>query len=331
MSTASRIKKGVAIAITLALGLGAYQYLYALPKGELVKALHQQQTSNAAFEKALLRRSEIRSGLKAVANSTLGATKDEVDTRFRTALHSIAASCALTGISVNTQAPDKQENPMAGAKNMGASYSRIKSEMRKGADFYVVPGMLTGTGTLDQVLRTAAMVKQQPWVHRVQSFSLKPVGKERSHFELRLGVSTILLPPDLAPKERGEPVVLALSDSADSTWKKMVQKNIFREPPPPAAPAVAAQPPAEPPPVPSISRPAYDDWKLTGVVQSRLGIEAFLVNTKSGQRMTLPTGSAVADARFVEGSGERAVFEIDGQQFEIINGQTLEQRRPLTR
>ncbi len=53
-----------------------------------------------------------------------------------------------------------------------------------------------------------------------------------------------------------------------------------------------------------------------------------MVNTKSGQKVSLPPGAVVADARFVSGKGESAVFEIGGQQYEVFNGQTLEQRRP---
>src|SRR5262249_52805402 len=103
----------------------------------------------------------------------------------------------------------------------------------------------------------------------------------------------------------------------------IVQKNMFKEP---AAAVAQAAPPAPangaPPP------PPYADWKLTGVIESRLGVEAFLLNTKSGQRLTLAAGAAVIDAKFVTGAGEKAVFEIGGQEYEVSNGQTLEQRRP---
>jgi hypothetical protein len=191
---------------------------------------------------------------------------------------------------------------------------------------------VTGVGTLPQVLRTMAMVKAQPWTHRVESFSIRPEGKERERFSMKLNVATIFLPPDLAPKgELKDVPVTALAEGAEKAWSRFVGKNVFREPPAapqaPAPPAVAAAPPAPAAP----ARPAFEDWKLTGVVQSRLGIEAFLVNVKTNQRLSLPTGATVSEAKFVAGEGERAVFEIGGETFEISNGQTLEQRRPVTR
>lgn len=92
---------------------------------------------------------------------------------------------------------------------------------------------------------------------------------------------------------------------------------------------VAAAPQPDAPPI--TIRPAWADWKLTGLVESRLGTEVFLVNTKNGQRMNLAVGSAVSEAKFVGGTGERAFFEIGGEKFEVFNGQTLEQRRPTDR
>jgi hypothetical protein len=331
MKSESLVKVLVVLVLALGVGFVAYTMGYAMPRRELLKELQKHRDANAAFEVALKRRPDVRAGLKAIAESTLGASRDEVDARFRDSLQRIGAACNLSGIVVNTESPDPQENPLRRARGLtGSAYGKLKQELRQ-PDFSAIAGTLTGTGTLEEVLRAMAMVRQQPWVHRVQSFSIKPEGKERARFTLKLGVTTVLLNPELAPKERGEPVIVALADDAAAAWRGMVSKNIFREPPPPPAPVVAAAPAQPKPPAPAPPRPPYDDWKLTGVVQSRLGIEAFLVNTKSGQQLTLPTGSAVADARFVDGEGERAIFEIEGQQFEISNGQTLEQRRLLSR
>lgn len=332
MSMQLKVKPILGMAAAAGLLYAGYAYLYAAPKAKLLKELGQQQKAVEGYEAALKRRVEIRSGLKAVADSTLGATKDDVDSRFRTGLYSVAAACDLRGISANTREPVKEVNPLGKAK-LSSGFASLKRELRGQTDFYSISGELTATGTLDQVLRATAMVRQQPWVHRVQSFELKPAGdEENARFTLRLGVSTLLLTSDLAPKERGEPVVLALAEGADSAWQGIVRKNVFREPPAPEKPKPAVANVEKPAPAPATpQRPLFEEWKLTGVVQSRLGIEAFLVNVKNGQRLSLPTGAAIADAKFVSGEGERAVFEIGGERFEITNGQTLEHRRPLTR
>jgi hypothetical protein len=334
MKRAMPLKPLIAGAALLVAGGTGYATLYAAPKAKLTRELASHRQAVQSYEAALKRRLEITSGLRSFADTTLGASKDEVESRFRTGLYSVATACGLTGIEVNTREITKETNPLASAK-LSSAFAPLKKELKSRVDFYSIPGEITATGTLEQVLRTTAMIRQQSWVHRIQSFSIKPADKENARFSLRLGVTTVLLPPELAPKERGEPVVLALAEGSDAQWQKVVRKNVFREPPAPKpAPAVAEKPaqPAPPPPPPEVpQRPAFEEWKLTGVVQSRLGIEAFLVHTKSGQRLSLPTGAAIADAKFVSGSGERAVFEIAGQQFEITNGQTLEHRRPLTR
>ena len=334
MKSSPKLKPIVAAAIVLGVAGAGYFAAYAAPRTKLLKELNSHRSAVTSYETALKRRLDVTSGLRTFADTTLGSSRDEVVSRFRTGLYSVATACGLTGIEVNTREPTKETSPLATAK-LSTAYAGLKKELKNRVDFHAIPGEISATGTLEQVLRTTAMIRQQPWVHRIQSFSIKPADKENTRFSLRLGVSTILLTPDLAPKERGEPVVLALAEGSDAAWQKVVRKNVFREPPPPKpAPAVAEKPaqPAPPAPTPEVpQRPAFEEWKLTGVVQSRLGIEAFLVHTKSGQRLSLPSGAAIADAKFVSGSGERAVFEIGGERFEVTNGQTLEHRRPLTR
>jgi hypothetical protein len=314
--------------LVLILGTAAYKVGYASPRDARVKKLQAAKSDNASYEAWLARRTQVNKGLESVAATTLGASSDEVEARFRSGLNSIAAACGLANIAVNSTKPEPVFNP--GGKTRGLSETGLKSALAKQVDFSVMRGDVSGVGSLPQVLRAIAAVKAQPWAHRIESFSIRPEGKERERFSLKLNVATIILPPALAPKTESKDVpVLALAEGAESAWARFVAKNIFREPPPAPAtpqPAVAAAPAA-----PAPARPAFEDWKLTGVVQSRLGIEAFLVNVKTNQHLSLPTGSAVSEAKFVEGEGERAVFEIGGEKFEISNGQTLEQRRPVTR
>jgi hypothetical protein len=54
-----------------------------------------------------------------------------------------------------------------------------------------------------------------------------------------------------------------------------------------------------------------------------------VVNMKSGESRTLTPGETLLDAKLIEGEGERAVFELGGKRFEVLNGGTLASRRPL--
>lgn len=314
-------------AAVLALGAGSaigYWALYAKPRDVLLAQLSAQQAANQRFEEELRDRKKVADGLKAVAATTLGEKEDEVVAKFRTKLGEIAEKdCGLTGLSVNTRSPVDLMDPGGLAAKL-INPVGLRNALKKQRDFSVIEGDITGHGSLEQVLKAAVMIEAQPWVHRVSSFSMKPEGRERKSFELKMGVATILMPPDLAPKGAGDIPIKMLDEGAAKQWASIVEKNVFREPAPVEVAAAPPPPtaPAAPPP------PPYGDWKLTGVVESRLGIEAFLLNVKTQQRLTLPVGSAVADARFVSGAGEHAVFEISGQKYEVSNGQTLEQRRP---
>jgi hypothetical protein len=309
-------------------GTLGYVYLYATPRAALDKQLSAQRATNAQYESAVKERRRVSEAIKAVASTTLGAKEDQVVARFRSMLNEIAEGAGMRGVQINTRKGVGVPNPVGTSKV--TTPSGLRTALRKQTDFTVIEGDLDGTGTLEQVLRVTAMVQAQPWVHRVRSFSIKPEGKERNRFNLSLGVATLMMPPELAPKESSEPPKIeSLNEAARLSWGGIVSKNMFREPAPVQVAAAPPQPANPDPPGPAA--PPYNEWRLTGIVESRLGLEAMLVNVKSQQRMTLPIGATVAEAKFVSGAGERAVFEIGGQQFEIVTGQTLEQRRPAVR
>jgi hypothetical protein len=232
-------------------------------------------------------------------------------------------------VSINTTAPKPVSNPL---ERSPKAPSALKRELRKQADFSVIGGSIEGFGTLDQVLKTLATVQSQPWVHRVGGFSLAIEGKERDKLKLRMEVSTLLLPPDLAPKKDVDVTPVPASVASEAVWRAIASRNPFREPTPPSPapkpPAALAQSPTPAPVAPPPPAP-YADWKLTSVVSGSRGVEAWLINTKTNERQILKVGGKLIDAIFSEGSGERAVFEIGGQKFELLNGQTFASRRPV--
>lgn len=287
--------------------------LYFAPAAGLRAKLADDRAVIRRIEDALKDRGRPAATLKAVAATTLGSTEEQVDAALRERLNAIGASSGLSGVQVETSRPDPEATPAGRARIRG----EMGRELRRRTDFWVVRGSLLGRGTLEQALRALAAVQDQPWAHRVESLSIKPEGKERDRFEFRVGVATMMLPDLLAPSFVA-PAAAMVSETNVFALGPIVAKNVFRPPPADQAPPRAAPPPGSP----------YMDWKLTGIVDARSGAEAWLHNTRSNERVTLSPGGSVLDLRLVAASGERAVFEAGGKRFEVLNGQTLAQRRP---
>ncbi len=72
---------------------------------------------------------------------------------------------------------------------------------------------------------------------------------------------------------------------------------------------------------------AFDAWRLAGLTVSDHA-EAIVVGP-SGRSVVLEPGQGVEGAVFEGGQGERGVFVIDGQRFEVELGRTLAERRGL--
>jgi hypothetical protein len=300
--------------------MSAYLKMYEWPREAKLDAIRRQEGTNASFETAIRDRTRVRAELSRFASQTIAARPDIAAERFRAALGDIATTCGLAAIEVNAAPPEASPNP-AGSKVT----SSIRAQLQKQVDFSVLRADLAGTGTLEQALTTLAMLRAQPWVHRVDGFSLKPEDKDRQRFSLRVGVATLILPD--APKDLPAPRIIPLDPEAATQWAGIVKKNVFREPPPMQV-AIADQQPHLPEPPPA---PPWGEWKLTGVIETRRRVEALMVNSKTKESTVLGVGSGVAGATFVSGSREAAVFEIGGQKFEVVIGQTLEQRSPVAR
>jgi hypothetical protein len=313
-------------------GVLGYWTLYENPRQDRLAALDAQLRLNSSLEVPTRERARVRQELREIGATTLGVTRDRVDAQFRAALHRIADSCRLGDVQISTKEPADVKNPIGSLRRRIAGMPDLSKQI----DFRIIRGDVAATGSLEQVMRATSLIQAQPWVHRVESFSISPPGQGGDErFVLRLGVSTIMLDGDLAPREVREPEIAVLPPDASLAWAGIVQKNPFREPPRRTAEnprrqdqrQVTQAPPPPPPPPP----PPYNEWRLTGVVESRLGTEAFLVNTRSDERTAIGAGSSIAGAKLVAAEGERAIFEIEGEEYEVFNGQTLEQRRPRQR
>lgn len=314
----------------VALAAGAWWTLktqYAGPRDELESQIKSAKQHIGELQSALDDDAIVRKKLREVAKNTLGKKTDVVEHKFLAGLTSLGERGGLSGVIASAGQPKGVASPLT-ASNVKGVPQPLKKSLRASPDFEVVHGQLKGKGTLEQSLRTLASLQAQPWVHRVDGFSLRPIGKD-DQFELSVSVATMLL-SDLASDDENPAPIGEVSPAAEEMWKPIASKNVFREPKPilqPKSDIAVAKAGEDVKPLPR--PPAYEDWRLTGILQGRNGVEAFVINIKSGEKLTLQVGGRVLEAVLTGASGETAIFEISGKRFEVSNGQVLSARRPL--
>jgi hypothetical protein len=325
------VKFGAVATLLLVIGVASWWYVYEKPRRKIMAQITAVRVDAARFEEALLDEFGAERSMREFAAKTLGGPQDVVDHRFRTLLTRVAGESGLERVVVDQGQPVAQRNPA-----LSSLPSAVRSRVRSTPDFFVIRGSLRGEGGLEQVLRTLAQVREQTWVHRVEGFAIRPTPRNPDRFTLRVEVATAYA-PDLVAKLDNEPSPSVTPGRIESeqAWRGVLAKNVFREPPPPPAPEAPSQPvvtvaaatPEQPPAPPPVVAPPYDEWRLTGIVKSSRGVEAMLVNSRSNERLTVLSGGAVLNAKLLEAGGERALFEIDGQKFEVMVGQTLGMRK----
>lgn len=305
--------------------LWAYGALYARPLAEKREALATAKENIRRFEQALEARRDVRVSLASLASHTLGDKRDLVEHRFRTMLTGIAQETGLRDVEVTSRAPEGLRNP-AGSSRL--TDRRLLNSFRGQVDGYMIRGQITGAGTLEQVLSAMALASAQPWVSRIESFRISPEGRERDRFSLRMSVATLYV-PDLVRSGHSEPARMALSGEAREAFAGIVAKNMFKEPPP--VRTARAPNPAPPPQVNSSPPPPpYHEWRLAGISESpRQGVQAMVVNMRTNQYVFLAAGEKIIEAVFLDGEGERAVFSVGDEWFEVFNGQSLSERMAI--
>lgn len=326
------VRAGVGV-VALVAGYLGLDTVYLSPRAKVQNDIELAAGRVAALEKTLSSRADVRARARQAGMTLLGVGQDEVSARFRDGLARVAEQSGLAGVTVESGRPQDEINPLV---NPAAKAPvKMRTALRKSPDFALVRGSVKGEGSLDAALGLLAALEAQAWVHRVEGFSIKPVGKDRQRFEVRAEVATIFASDlaKLAGSDGPEPQIALASERAGDIVRRVAEKNVFTRPVATAvaeAPVVRVEGGHDPEPPPRVIPFApYEDWKLTGVALGRQGSEAFFLNVKTGEKVTLQRGGTVLDAVFVEGMGERAVLEIGGKRFEVNNGQTLASRRPL--
>ncbi|HYE01749.1 MAG TPA: hypothetical protein VD963_00800 [Phycisphaerales bacterium] len=320
-----RLILGVTAALMLVVVPLAYQRLYAGPRRELEAETDRYRTALGDREDEIAGLATIRKDLAALARTGLGSDEESTSAALRSALNEVFAHYKLEAASVSTRRPEGVVNPAA---TIGAPEYRDKA-VKGRPDFFAVSATATGKGSLERALRVLATLDRQPWVHRIDRFSLTPVGKDREQVELAVELTSVFLPePELRAGPPPERIWEPAPDSEVVRYRAIWEKNVFRAPPPvPAAPA-GPSPTLNPVPGVSPAGPALGDYRVTGVVQGRSGAELWLVNTKTAERLVLTPGHGVLGAVFEGARGDRALVRVGEATFEVTVGATLADRKP---
>ncbi len=312
------IMVSVCVVIACIFTLLIYQRVYVTPSSELRQQISSLSNAIDATSKRLKDQWRVEKQLKTFADTTLGTREDQVRARLRSLLAQLAKRCELTQVVVNDSSPVLLTNPAAKLR-----VSEFDRKARSRPDAVIVKGDLSAVGSYEQVNHALALLQAQPWIHSFNSYQIKPEStKDRILFELHAQVSTIYL-PDFMPVEQAH---LAELDS-DKAWLALAATNLFTKPKvvPPVQVAQNPPPPPTPAPIP------YHDWRVTGIANGRAGVRIVLVKLSTGKGLSVSPGDLVAEvkATLVSGSGESAIFEIEGKDWIVNMGQTLAQRRPL--
>jgi hypothetical protein len=314
----------VAVSAAGFVGWRAVERLYVVPRAALADDIALYRNDIRAKQRHIDKLEQVRRRLAEIASTTLGAEPDALEHRLRTELVALAEASGLSGVEVKGARPVPRGNPVVNARVR--ERQPLRAQLRQRPDFHVVRATLEGRGRLEDVATALATLQSQPWVARVESFNIKPESDRRA-FSLRVDLTTLFV-PDLM--EHGTPAarLAELSGEELARAQRLGSLNVFRRPDPP--PPVIAQkedpPPAPPAPAPKEVAPPYGDWRLAGVMRGSHGPAAILVNSRTRETRTLAPGEDVLGFVFVEGEGEQAEFNREGERFVIRNGQTLEQR-----
>lgn len=326
----SRLVGGIGAAGVVA-AVMAWQGARFVREQEALRAeVGKLESAAAGFKVTPEMESDLRARERALIGSTLGPRPEVVDARLRAGLNQILSACGVVEPVVSARSAAAVRHPATKAVELsGLEGAELTS-------FATVTATAQGRGTYEQVLAAVATVAAQPWAHRVEQVAITPASKDRSMFDMEVVVTTLFVPgqgPQAAGQEaEGDEAVLwvGLDDAAQARLARLTRENPFADPP--AAVAVAPEPPPRPAPAAPVG-PAYDQWRITALVQGREGVELWLQRIGSGERRTIRSGETILDARFegtkAGGAGEAALVRIGGKVFEVALGRTLADRVPV--
>lgn len=339
------------LAGSAALSWGLVSWLFVGPAARAEALAEQVEASAGLLEQRVARLRKSGTGMEEVLARSFGRDAGQTEHWLRLGVRAVARSVGFgdEAVVIDSGRPRSEANPVTEASYASSTPASGALSRRKFKDeLWHVQGNVRAVGTIDQAVRLVAALSGQPWVHRVDSVSLKPVSvKERERFEVVVVFRSLMVEGGRVASGWAEGVEVASADVAvGSALERMSLPNRFKKPPEPEPvviaavemPAENAPPSVEPPPPPPPIR--YDLWQVTGVARSaRQGELVFVRERESGvTRMIAPGEKLVIDGGrpegtvvfggAVEGDQTRVVVVINERAFEVRVGDHLGQRRP---
>ncbi|GAB5495291.1 MAG: hypothetical protein Phyf2KO_03710 [Phycisphaerales bacterium] len=297
-----------------------YRSVHARPMSEMQGTLSSWLGGKAQMESSLSDSTRIKRSLEALVNNSLGNDPQVAEHRLRTLLTELCARAALNEYVISCKEPKGVGNPAA-SENV-REFSRA---MRSTPDFVSQETVISASGSYESCMRAVALIEVQPWIARMDSFTLQPSGRERQVYDLTASIATIVM-PDLADEETG--LDAFVHEPSAGALTELVQRNPFVVTPSHTS-SIAD---SEPEPVPHPPRPKpkpYGEWVVTGVMQTEGGGEVILSNAVTGASRSMVPGAEILGLRVAEvGAGFVTVME-GASGYRVALGQSLAEREAV--
>ncbi len=278
-------------------------------------------------------RPALEAKLQGVADRTLGATLETVDSEVRRRLNRACEELGITEFSVTTGATTARGTPAK--KEFRRPEER---QLRDEPDFIEVQATVTASGNAAQIYQLLFRVHVEPWIKRIESIRLAPRNGGEA-VKVTLKMTTMFLPGRLAKSPLVvDPKALATAER----YRALFASNPFRIPPPEPPPTVAVTPDpnalnvavapptnavgSELPVAPPLSPFPYGEWQLTGVVEGPSGPELWLRHLPTGTPLTLQPGGSIGELIFRGVEYDSGLFEGPGGACRVQVGSNLTQR-----
>jgi hypothetical protein len=301
--------------VLIALGVGALVWLgqravrslYLEPRAELQGRIDSRRAyvAAAAAERPLHVR--VQRELESFAARTMGGTAERVNHELRHRLNRIGAATGLADLTVNT--PRQAARLTPARAQLRAPQERA---LREEVDFVEIEGLISGTGSFEQVLRLIHRIERAPWIKRIDDVRIDPKGEG---YAVVVRLTTMFLPgADPAPLPE------SVDDEASfAPYLALVSGNPFALAAP-EAPVVEVAAPQAPAAFP------YGQWIVTGVVEGPAGPEVWLRHRGNARTTCLRAGDRVGETVLSAVRGDTALFAEGAERFEVTVGQSLADR-----
>ncbi|GEM_PF-6206788 len=291
---------------------------YFAPRRDLLNRIDAAKQRIASRQDVINKEVSQRRALRDVAARTLAGTSEQTVSILRERLNTIGHGIGLTDLRVSTATAKSVASPVK-----SASSDKAWRKLTAQADFYTLSADFSGQGTYEQAVRALEIISAEPYIKRIERFTLRP-RRAGEVVDVSVSLSTVIL-PDADPPAQPQPDV-----SLASMYASVSGKNVFRAPPAPPDPAPPVKPEAKPdvivakaPPIP------WSDWVVTGIVWIDQQPELWLKNQKTSESRQLRSGDRILEAQVEEISHTQAVVSIEGSKFYVEIGQSLGDRRPV--